>query len=122
LHPITTAHELKDICNKYGEIEHVDLITDRQTGKSKCFGFVYFREVADAAKAKEGLADLIMEGRHLRIDFSYTKKAHSPTPGRYLGKSSRRRSGGHDRYDGRRRDDYRSFDRYDRRSPDDDYR
>lgn len=30
LHPNTTAHELKDMCHKYGEIDHVDLITDRQ--------------------------------------------------------------------------------------------
>lgn len=55
---------------------------------------MYYENVADAAKAKEGLAGLTMDGKTLRIDFSYTKKAHSPTPGKYLGKASRRRSGG----------------------------
>jgi len=93
---------------------------------------VYFKEEADAAKAKEGLAGLTMAGRSLRIDFSYTRKAHSPTPGRYLGRSSRRRNNyRNDRYDRDRRDnrDYRDSrdsrddrpsDRYDRRSPTDD--
>jgi len=124
LHPQTTARDLEDVCAKYGRLEHVDLITDRQTGRSKCFGFVYFRSEDDAAAAKEGLAGLTMDGRNLRIDFSYTRKPHSPTPGKYLGRASRSRR---DRYDRRDRDrDYdrhdRSdrYDRYDRdRSPDD---
>lgn len=102
----------------------MDLITDRETGRSKCFGFVYFREVSDAGKAKDELSGTVLEGRTLRVDFSYTKKAHSPTPGQYLGRASRNRrnGGGRDRYDGRRRDDndrYDRRDRHDRRSPDD---
>lgn len=55
---------------------------------------MYYNTVQDAAKAKEGLAGLAMDGRTLRIDFSYTKKAHSPTPGQYLGRSTGRRNGG----------------------------
>jgi len=125
LHPNTTARDLEDVCSKYGKLDHVDLITDRQTGRSKCFGFVYFRSEDEAAAAKEGLAGLTMEGRNLRIDFSYTRKPHSPTPGRYLGRASRSRRGYRDNrgYDRDRRDDRdrdrgrdRDYDRYDRYS------
>jgi len=41
-------------------------------------------------KAKEELAGIVLHGRTLRVDFSYTKKAHSPTPGKYLGKATAR--------------------------------
>lgn len=42
----------------------------------------------------------------VRVDYSLTKKAHSPTPGQYMGPRRRR-----DRYD--RHDRYDRYDRYD---------
>ena len=52
-----------------------------------------------------------MDGKKIRVDFSITKRAHTPTPGMYMG----RPSGGHSSYGGGRdrgppRDHYR--DRY----------
>ena len=52
-----------------------------------------------------------MDGKKIRVDFSITKRAHTPTPGMYMG----RPSGGHTSYGGGRdrgppRDHYR--DRY----------
>lgn len=95
--------------------------------RSKCFAFVYFSTVDGAIKAKEEMQGTTLHGRQIRVDFSTTKKAHSPTPGQYLGKSSRRYNdrgygggGGYRSYGGggggyRRsppRRDY--YDRYDR--------
>jgi len=109
----------------------VDLITDKQTRKSKCFAFVYFKSDESAAKAKEKSDGLVLHEHSVRIEFSITKKAHSPTPGRYLGRSTRpprfmermayarpydyyRRSSP-PRYDRRDYDDrYDRYDRYDR--------
>eukprot|EP00741_Cyanophora_paradoxa_P022520 tig00021464_g21746.t1 len=51
----------------------------------KGFCFVYFKSVEDAAKAKEKLHGKEVDGRPIRVDFSVTKKAHSPTPGVYMG-------------------------------------
>lgn len=65
------------------------IIYDRRTGESKRFGFVYFKHQEDSIKAKEGLAGLILHGNEVRIDFSITKRAYSPTPGRYMGKTNR---------------------------------
>ena len=38
--------------------------------------------------AKESCSGLELDGRMIRVDFSLTKKAHEPTPGRYYGKKS----------------------------------
>ncbi len=37
----------------FGDIEAIDLINDRRTGRNKGFGFIYFKNLDDAVKAKE---------------------------------------------------------------------
>lgn len=41
-------------------------------------------------KAKERAAGMELDGARIRVDFSITERAHTPTPGIYLGKPSRR--------------------------------
>jgi len=130
----TKESDLRDEFMRYGELDDCILIMDRRSGLSKRYGFVYFKREEDATKAKEALNGTKILGNQVRIDFSYTKKPHSPTPGRYMGKTSRsryssgryshpyyrnRRSpprGGYDYYDRRSRGDY--YDRYDDRYDD----
>eukprot|EP01132_Coremiostelium_polycephalum_P005309 gene5309-6614_t len=130
LSPRTDERDLKQEFGRFGRIDHVDLIMDRKTGRSKCFGFVYFENKEDAVKAKEDCQGLEIDGRRIRTDFSATKKPHDPTPGKYYGIQRDRRSppryspyggGGRDHRDGgymggggssRYRDDSRDRDRY----------
>lgn len=42
---------------KFGELDKVCLITDRRTGLSKCFAFIYFMNLEDAVKACVGLVN-----------------------------------------------------------------
>jgi transformer-2 protein len=93
------------------ELEQVSLITDRRTGESKCYAFVNCVTTEDAAKAKEALNGTELHGKKLRIDFSFTKRAHSPTPGRYMGPTSRSSSSNR----------YHPYDSHYRRSPPRDY-
>jgi len=92
----TKDSELESFVSKHGEIEHCEIIKDRRTNQSKRFAFIRMKSVEDAKKAKEGLAGQSLDGKSIRIDFSRTDKAHSPTPGRYMGKITR------PRYSGRR--------------------
>lgn len=55
---------------EYGELAGVRIITDRDSGRSKGFGYVEFTKVEDAAKALEGKTGAEVDGRGLRIDFS----------------------------------------------------
>ena len=42
-------------------------------------------DIGDAIAAKEGLLGTQIDGRDIRVDYSVTEKAHSPTPGEYRG-------------------------------------
>ncbi len=66
--------ELKDIFKEFGEVSFVRIVTDRETGKSRGFGFVEFVNAEDAAKAKEEMDGKELEGRELKIDFAQERK------------------------------------------------
>ena len=57
-----------------------------QTGRSRGFAFIYFESTEDAQAAKDGMCDQEIDGRRIRVDFSITKRAHTPTPGVYMGR------------------------------------
>lgn len=92
----TQEREIRDIFERYGPIEELQLVYDHHTGKSRGFCFVYYKDIDDAIEAKEQAPGMEIDGRKIRVDYSITKRAHTPTPGVYLGKSSepsyRRRS------------------------------
>ncbi|XP_050522950.1 transformer-2 protein homolog beta-like isoform X5 [Daktulosphaira vitifoliae] len=113
----TTEHQLYDIFSKYGSIDKILIIIDAKSGRSRGFGFAYFKKHEDAKIAKEECSGMEIDGRRIRVDFSITQRPHTPTPGIYMGRptmreerSSRRR--GYDRYDRYDRDRY-DRDRYD---------
>lgn len=54
----------------FGEITGCRVITDRDSGRSKGFGYVEFADAADAEKALEGMSGNMVDGREIRIDFS----------------------------------------------------
>ena len=47
--------DLKQVMEEYGTVESVKIIKDRETGKSKGFGFV---EIADDAAGAKAIAEL----------------------------------------------------------------
>lgn len=51
----TTEDELKNLFSEYGNVLSATLITDRETGRSKGFGFV---ELEDDQKAQEAITAL----------------------------------------------------------------
>jgi len=46
---------LVELFSQYGEVAYARVVTDRDTGQSKCFGFVQMREKAGAQAALEAL-------------------------------------------------------------------
>ncbi|MBD3321188.1 MAG: RNA-binding protein [Chitinivibrionales bacterium] len=61
----TTEDELREMFSPHGEVHSVSIITDRQTGRSRGFGFVEM-DNADAAMAE--LNGKEFGGRNLRIN------------------------------------------------------
>lgn len=64
----TTEASLRDACTQYGEITDAVIITDRDTGRSRGFGFVTFSSEEAAAAAIQGLNNTDLDGRTIRVD------------------------------------------------------
>ena len=75
------------------------MVCDRGTGRSRGFAFVNMESETVAEEAKENLDGQELDGNKMRVDFSITKRAHTPTPGKYMGRpdQSAGRGGGGDR-------------------------
>ncbi|XP_028159442.1 transformer-2 protein homolog beta isoform X3 [Ostrinia nubilalis] len=102
----TTEQQINHIFSKYGPVDKVQVVIDAKTGRSRGFCFVYFENQEDAKIAKNECTGMEIDGRRIRVDFSITQRAHTPTPGIYMGKPtvSSRGDNGYDRR--RDRDDY----------------
>lgn len=82
----TQERDLRDVFSRFGRIADLQVVHDRKTGRSRGFAFIYFESPEDARSAKETLNGADIDGNKIRIDFSITKRAHTPTPGIYLGR------------------------------------
>jgi len=67
--------DLKDLFKQHGEVVFARVVRDRETGKSRGFGFVEFENEEDAAKAKEALNGAEVEGRTIRVDDAQERPA-----------------------------------------------
>jgi len=94
----TTERELEKEFSKFGPLQKVQVVLDGKTGRSRGFAFVYFEAMEDAKAAKDAMCDTEIDGRKIRVDYSITKRSHTPTPGVYMGKPTYRnesRGGGY---------------------------
>jgi cold-inducible RNA-binding protein len=63
----TTDNDLNDLFAQFGEVESVSIITDRDTGRSKGFGFVAMSDES-AEKAISQLNGTELNGRALTVN------------------------------------------------------
>ena len=64
----TTSDEIRDLFSEVGAVESCQVITDRDTGRSKGFGFVEMNSKAEASTAKEKFNGQDLHGRALKVD------------------------------------------------------
>ena len=64
----TTSDEIRDLFSEVAPVESCQVITDRETGRSKGFGFVEMNSKAEANTAKEKLNGQDLHGRALKVD------------------------------------------------------
>ncbi|CAG5115862.1 unnamed protein product, partial [Candidula unifasciata] len=66
----TTDQSLREYFDKFGDIEEAVVITDRQTGKSRGYGFVTMADKISAERAcKE--PNPIIDGRKANVNLAY---------------------------------------------------
>jgi RNA recognition motif-containing protein len=96
----TTETELRTLFQPHGDIERMSLVTDRDSGRSRGFGFVEMANAGEADKAIMALNGTEFGGRTLTINEA-RPKAERPSGG----------NGGRSFGGGGGRDDYRGHAR-----------
>ena len=64
----TDDQGLQAAFEQFGEVTDAKVITDRDTGRSRGFGFVGFENAEDAAKAQEEMDGVELDGRTIRVN------------------------------------------------------
>ncbi len=68
----TTEAQLRDLFAEYGEVSSAKIIEDRETGRSRGFGFVEMENGAD--QAIESLNGADFGGRNLKVNVAKPKR------------------------------------------------
>ena len=63
-----TDHDLRQLFEPYGAVDQVHIITDRDTGRARGFGFVEMPDSRAAQSAIQGLQGQELEGRTLTVN------------------------------------------------------
>ena len=77
-----TEAALRLLFEAYGSVASVNIVTDRDSGQPRGFGFVEMTTDAEAAKAINGLNGKVLEGRTLNVNEA-RPKAERPAGGGY---------------------------------------
>jgi cold-inducible RNA-binding protein len=93
----TTEGDLQALFSPYGAIESVAVVTDRQTGRSRGFGFVEMNDRGEAEKAIEALNGKEFGGRTLNVNEARPKVDNGGFRGGRSGGGSRDDYRGHAR-------------------------
>ena len=72
-----TDHDLRQLFEPYGTVDKVNIITDRETGRSRGFGFVEMPDSTAAKAAIQGLQGHQLAGRALNVNEA---KPREPRP------------------------------------------
>ena len=85
-----TSERLRAMFESYGQVVDAKIIMDRDTGKSKCYGFVEMADADGAKSAIDSLNGIQMEGREILV------KESDPAPpkGNDFNKGPRQGGGG----------------------------
>jgi cold-inducible RNA-binding protein len=89
----TSEDELRQLFEAYGQVDRVAIMTDRDTGRSRGFGFVEMTNAEDGEKAIAALNGSQVGGRTLNVNEARPKPERSGGGGGG-GRGGRERSGG----------------------------
>ena len=90
--------QIRKLFEEHGTVESVTLITDRETGKLRGFGFVEMGSAEDGRAAIEALNGVDCDGRNLRIDEAHDRPRGGGGGGRGGGGGGGYGGGGGGRY------------------------
>lgn len=77
----TDRAQLEEMFSKYGTVRSADVIQDRDTGRSKGFGFVEMEDDNAAREAIDGLNEREQDGRRLTVNEARPRESRGGSGG-----------------------------------------
>ena len=90
----TTQEELMAAFSQYGNVERVNIVTDRDTGQPRGFAFVEMSDAREAQTAMEQLNGAEMNGRSMNVNEARPKPSGGGGRGGFGGGGGRGKGGG----------------------------
>ena len=85
----TSTDGLRDAFARFGPVQSAAVMTDRETGRSRGFGFVEMASEEEAERAISGLNGSSLDGRMIRVDRATPRGAGGPPRPRPAGGGGR---------------------------------
>ncbi|KAI9371177.1 hypothetical protein BJX61DRAFT_42632 [Aspergillus egyptiacus] len=85
-----TEEWLQQEFESFGELAGVRIMTERDTGRSRGFGYVEFANAADAAKAYKSMKDAEIDGRKINLDYATGRPANKDNQGGFKERAQNR--------------------------------
>jgi RNA recognition motif-containing protein len=73
----TTEEDLVKLFSQFGNVTSAKVITDKETGRSRGFGFVEMDAVEEARKAMDGLNEKEVNGRAMNVSQAREREERS---------------------------------------------
>ncbi|MCK4415250.1 MAG: RNA-binding protein [Candidatus Eisenbacteria sp.] len=72
-----TEDDLQELFTAHGAVTSANVITDRETGRARGFGFVEMEQAEDAQKAIQSLDGQEFKGRNLKVNLAKPREERS---------------------------------------------
>ncbi|XP_019151026.1 PREDICTED: glycine-rich RNA-binding protein-like [Ipomoea nil] len=102
----TTKSSLHDAFSSFGEVIESKIINDRETGRSRGFGFVTFKDEQAMKDAIEGMNGQSLDGRNITVNEAQSRGSGGGGGGGGFRGGRREGGGGGGGYGGRREGGY----------------
>ena len=73
-----TEDDLEKLFGEFGSVSEAKIITDRDTGRSKGFGFVEMPDQNEGNEAIKQLDGKMIDGRNLKVNVAKDEKPRKP--------------------------------------------
>ncbi|KEG11134.1 putative RNA-binding protein [Trypanosoma grayi] len=70
LNPLTTGEGLSMCFSQFGAVRSAEVVQDRKTGNSLCYGFVEFADVEACYRAFQKMDNALVDDQRIHVDFS----------------------------------------------------
>lgn len=87
----TNEEDLKDLFSKYGTVSSVKIIMDKETNRSRGFGFIEMPTDSEATEAVQSLNGKEMEGRFISVSEAKPREDRGGSRNNSYASSNKRR-------------------------------